>query len=69
MRVETVRQEYHKNDNIEQHTKNKKQEENKTASMDSVIEIGKRIQAEISSTLQPNNYKIALKKEIGNQPS
>lgn len=30
MRVETVKQEYHKNDNIEQHIKkNKKQEENK----------------------------------------
>ncbi|EFB2573510.1 hypothetical protein FHO88_26880, partial [Escherichia coli] len=63
MRVETVRQEYHKNDNIEQHTKKTRSKRRiKTASMDSVIEIGKRIQAEISSTLQPNNYKIASTK-------
>ncbi|WP_122995209.1 TcdA/TcdB catalytic glycosyltransferase domain-containing protein, partial [Escherichia coli] len=63
MRVETVKQEYHKNDNIEQHIKKTRSKRRiKTASMDSVIEIGKRIQAEISSTLQPNNYKIASTK-------
>lgn len=63
MRVETVRQEYHKDDNIDQQTKKIIGKRRiSSVSMDSVIEIGKRIQDEFRTTLQPNNHKIVSTK-------